>query len=539
MRKQLIELFQTYFVDRKTGRARSRAASLRLVVLAVVLFAGLGWVFFNVSTGLGVALLGNCVDWLYFAIMALMAIAFGVFGSVFNTYASLYLPKDNEQLLALPIPAHALVLSRVAGVFATSLLYSAWIWIPTVLAYFALAATGAVGVPVTVAGVLSCVVLTFVLALFVTVLSCVVGWVVALIASRVKNKAFLTVLCSLLVVGLYWLAYFRLVDVLNNVVEYIAEMGAAVQTWLHYSWLFGMAAQGDLLALLEVVAITAMLAIACLFVLVKSFAGLATSTGTTHVKERGGRKAKAHRPTSPRLALLKREFSHFTSSPTWMLNCGFGLLLLPVAGVAALVMRDALHSELAAIAVDAPEFEPLLPLLLFVALAAVVSVNAITCASVSLEGKSIWAAQSLPIDPWETLRAKANMAALLNAAAVLFAAIAIGIALGFDAWAIALVSAASVLYSWLHAYLGLTFDLRNANLNWTDDTVPVKRSMSTLLSWLVGWALCCVMALAGFFLEGIVGCAPTFIGLIALVAVLAAALRTWLKTRGAAQFAIL
>lgn len=46
------------------------------------------------------------MSWFYFAIMGLMAILLGAFGSVFTTYSSLYLPKDNDQLLSLPIPVN-------------------------------------------------------------------------------------------------------------------------------------------------------------------------------------------------------------------------------------------------------------------------------------------------------------------------------------------------------------------------------------------------------------------------------------------------
>ena len=114
------------------------------------------------------------------------------------------------------------------------------------------------------------------------------------------------------------------------------------------------------------------------------------------------------------------------------------------------------------------------------------------------------------------------MAALMNGAAAAFAAVTIGIALDLDAGAILLVTGGSVLYALFHAYLGLTLDLRNANLAWTNDSIPVKRSMNTLLSLLGGWALCCLIALVGYFLCGLAGSVPVLAGLVALVAVFAA-----------------
>ena len=49
------------------------------------------------------------MDWLYFTLMGLVAIFLGAFGSVFNTYSSLYLAKDNDLLLSLPIPLRVII----------------------------------------------------------------------------------------------------------------------------------------------------------------------------------------------------------------------------------------------------------------------------------------------------------------------------------------------------------------------------------------------------------------------------------------------
>ena len=47
---------------------------------------------------------------------------------------------------------------------------------------------------------------------------------------------------------------------MNYAAEHIAETGLIMQSWLHYSCLFGFAAQDDLVALLLVTLITAALA---------------------------------------------------------------------------------------------------------------------------------------------------------------------------------------------------------------------------------------------------------------------------------------
>ena len=58
------------------------------------------------------------------------------FGSVFNTDAGLYLLKDNNSLLAMPIPVAALVGSHLIGVYLMGLLYSVVVIFPAIIVYW-------------------------------------------------------------------------------------------------------------------------------------------------------------------------------------------------------------------------------------------------------------------------------------------------------------------------------------------------------------------------------------------------------------------
>ena len=76
------------------------------------------------------------MGWLYFALMSLLAIFLGAFGSVFNTYSGLYFAKDNDLLLSLPIPVRTLMASRLLTVYLMGLMYSAVVILPAVIVYW-------------------------------------------------------------------------------------------------------------------------------------------------------------------------------------------------------------------------------------------------------------------------------------------------------------------------------------------------------------------------------------------------------------------
>ena len=524
IKKQLLELFSSYVVDRKTGKARNKNGIILYIVLAIILFGGLGFAFYTMAGGLGAAILGHGFNWLYFALMGLLSIALGIFGSVFNTYASLYLPKDNEFLISLPIPSYKLVLARTAGVFFISLMYSAWLWIPAIIAYWVLT-------PVSVLGVVFPILLTFVIALFVSVLSCILGWIVAVIASKAKGKSFLTVFLSLLVIVLYYVIYFKVVNSLGEILDHIDSLGTTVKTWLHYVYLLGLAADGNVLPMLGIVGITVLLAALCLFALVKTFTKLALTTEKT---EKNAKKIIGYKKHSVEKALLNRELRHFTSMSTWMLNGGLGLLIMPAAAITAIIKADFIRDLIAG---GASEFQPFInaaPVLLIAIIGMIVSTNCMLPCSISLEGNTLWILRTLPVEPWEILHAKENMGVALNIYPTVFTALVLGIVFQLEIIQIVLLVCSLWLLVWLMQDFGLFLNLLHPDFNWTNPNNVVKQGLPVFIYLFGGWIFCGLTALGGYYLCKAAGVYVSMVAVAALFGILFAILHRWLRTKGTA-----
>lgn len=160
LKKQLTEIFRSYFYDAKKNKARSKAAITGYIVLFVILMVGiLGGMFTFLSVSLCGALTAVGFDWLYFAIMSLLAILLGAFGSVFNTYSGLYLAKDNDLLLSMPIPVGTIMVSRLLGVYLMGLMYSGVVIIPAAAVYLIIASHR-------LAAVIGCILLVLLISVF-------------------------------------------------------------------------------------------------------------------------------------------------------------------------------------------------------------------------------------------------------------------------------------------------------------------------------------------------------------------------------------
>lgn len=84
VKKQMQEIFRSYFYDEKKNKKRSTASTVMYILLYVLIMVGvLGGMFTFLSVAICGAFTAAGMGWLYFALMGLLAILLGTFGSVF------------------------------------------------------------------------------------------------------------------------------------------------------------------------------------------------------------------------------------------------------------------------------------------------------------------------------------------------------------------------------------------------------------------------------------------------------------------------
>ena len=197
--KQMLEFSSGFSYNARKGVNRSKKGTIGYIIFFVILMVViLGGMFTFLSYVLGAALVPVGYGWLYFDIMILIAILLGVFGSVFNTYSSLYKSNDNDLILSLPIPVKDIIFSRLVSVYITGLMYFSVVYLPTMIIYYIFMKTS-------FWSILGPFVMLIMLSLFVLVLSSGLGWVVAKFSSTLKNKGITRALLALLAMAVYYL----------------------------------------------------------------------------------------------------------------------------------------------------------------------------------------------------------------------------------------------------------------------------------------------------------------------------------------------
>lgn len=523
IKKQMLEVFAWLYQDKKTGRNRDKKGLAVYGLLYIAVFGICAVMFYTMADLLCAPLTEAGFGWLYMALMGLTGVTLGVFGSVFNTFSSLYQVKDNDLLLAMPIPVKSVLMARLSGVYAMGLMYELLVMIPALIVYFLVA-------DVKLSGIVFSLLIPVVLSFFVLALSCVLGWIVALINTRLKNQKILTVIISLAFIGAYFYFCGSASDILQSLILNPANAAEKVRGIAYPLYHMGLAAEGNALSMLIFTVMILVLFSAVYIALQHSFLKLATANKDAVKVRYVEKQVKA---ASVGQALLRKEFRRFIQSPNYMLNCGLGMVFMLIAAVMLLIKQDILQEILF---VELVGYENLFALLAAAAICSMTTMNDMAAPSVSLEGKNIWLAQVLPVSGWQVLKAKLGLQIILNTIPAMVLTVCVEWVLRPSLVFAVMIPVTVFLFIVLMAAFGVACNLKAPNLNWTSEMVPIKQSLSVMLALFGGWIIVILFAGAYYLLRMYVTEAVYIVCVNVVLLAIDILLLGWLKRKGSRIF---
>ncbi len=525
LKKQFWEINAFYFVDRKTGKHRTKVGTALYIALLAAVYLVIGAVFFVLMTTFLPLLDEEGLEWLFFAIGAILSTVYGVFGSVFTTYSGLYRAKDNDILLAMPIPPSRILFARLFGISTIGLLYEGMAFVPTVVCRL-------LGKEASAIAIVNMILLTVLLDLLVLVLTCLLGFVVAEVSSVFKNKTVVTVIASLAVMGAYFYFCSRSNSVLVSLLANRDKVAGAVRSWLYPFYLAGRAAEGDVLSMVLFCVLVGVLTLLMYFILSRTFIGIVTKQPAVFLKNASLKNVGAAKASNAAQALFRKEWLRFKSSPTYMLNCALGTVIMPLATVFALINR-------AKIAELSPLFEfmgEFLPVAVTVVVCFAATMNLTATPSVSLEGKSFWLVRSLPVKTETVFAAKKKLQHVLTLPPAIFLTVCLCALVKMEFSAAVLTVATVVCFILLNTSVGLFLGVRFANLSWTSETAAVKQNMGTLIVLFGSWFVVMLVGVGGFFAVRVMSGKMYLVICLVVLAVLTRLLDGVLAHKGKAMF---
>ncbi|MCF0115373.1 MAG: hypothetical protein HUJ56_08480, partial [Erysipelotrichaceae bacterium] len=213
----------------------------------------------------------------------------------------------------------------------------------------------------------------------------------------------------------------------------------------------------------------------------------------------------------------------------YLLNTGLGTLFLIVGIIAMLVKGSEVKPLILELFGDVEQY---IALIICVAECFIVSTNGVSAPSISLEGKTLWQLQVLPISKMQVLNAKLKLHVLVSAPAVVLFGIVTGNVLSLDGLSTALLILIPSILVIICGELGLVFNLLNPRLDYETESAAVKQSLSVLLTLFTGYALISVF-IGLFVLVMDKWAVELYLGMVlGLEIIIGILLYQWLRTKG-------
>jgi len=508
---------------RSKGSAASKGKGKGTAVLMAILFIYLAVVFLGLFASVfdtfAQVLIPMDLSWLYFSMAALLCFCLMFIFSLFSVKAQLYEAKDNELLLAMPIPPKYILASRMASLLIINAVYGALAAVPAGVIW-------CIKGRVTPFGVFAFVCIFLALPFFSLAVSAAFAWVLEKITRRMSNKNFLTLIFSLLFLGAYMFYYSKAMNALSQFFLYAESLSIGIRKILPLYWIGNAVANGNILHFLISFLILVLPFLLVYIFLQKSFIDIATFKASVKVKKYKG---EAQKHLSPSSALLRREFRRFGSSSVYMMNAGLGLVFMPLLAGYAFFRKE----TFASLEILAGESLPLFGALI---LSFVLSLCNMTASAISIEGKELWILRSLPIPTRDILKAKIRMQLYLTLPVSLISAAVLSLALSASITETVLILLFTAAYAFFCGYLGLWMNLKHPSLDWLNETAAVKQGLSVLFTMLITMAVSTVSVIAAIALMNKLSCVLLLGLMFALFAAASTLLRQLIMSRGVKIF---
>ncbi|MBQ6430898.1 MAG: hypothetical protein IJJ99_03360 [Oscillospiraceae bacterium] len=474
---KLIKLRLQSILSRTTARRKNGKGMLVLFAVLMVYCGGVfGFLFYHMFGFMAETIAPvQQYHWFYFAMIGLSSFGISFFFTAFTAKSELFEATDNELLLSMPIPPRTILLSRMAILLGIEYLISLLVMVPAGIAWFAKAGLNVAQLALYIVG-------SVFLPLIAASVACLVGWLLARLTARARNKTLVTMIFSLVFLAIYFFVYFNAQKYITLLMQHYQSVADGMMNWgFLFCWYGKGIAEPNWLLFLLVAALALAVFAAAFGLLGKGFLKVSSSENLKKRKT-GELELRSGKLSS---ALLRKEFKRFTSSALYMLNCGLGLILAVVAAVALVIKADAVRDLLTQVRVlGLPLTDLDFALILALLTSLFCSMNVLTAPSISLEGKNLWILRSSPIPANAILAAKLKLHVYLCAGPTLCLSAAAGIVLRADVpgWIILLL--VPQMFVLLSGTFGLMMNLCFPKLDWVNEAVPIKQSASVLLTML-------------------------------------------------------
>lgn len=464
-------------------KSESKASKIIFpIFLAIVLMFCIGGYAYSIAellTPMGL------IDVLLSVFIILTAIL-TIFEGAYKSQGILFESKDSDLLFSLPITKKRIFFIRVLKLMVFQLLYNSLFLIPSVVVY----------------GIYEKVNLNFCIFSFLmivlspiipTIIGCFIGYIIKGISSKFKaKKSAQVILSSTLLLFVLYISLNK-----EKIFEYIAQNAGNIDVLVKKIY-YPAVLFSSLIKSFNVIDFCILIAIniipVILFIYLGSIFYFKISSKSTEkgISRKNAIKNNKYNVKTPLKALIYKELKRFFTSPVFIINSAFGLLLMVVATIGLVVNLEGLVEAFSngmesEIPIDT--VVQIIPKIYFCLVVLLSFTTSITSSMISLEGKNIDITKSLPVSSKKILLAKILTSNIISVPVILVCDIIFFASFKIKILDMLLITLASIIFPTFSAILGLIINLKHPKLDANSDAEVIKQSMSSFIAVFAGMLL--------------------------------------------------
>ena len=380
-------------------KSKSQKKSSKML-LPIFLFICIFFTIWSYANMIMEPLIEVNLEYVLITIFVLLTFILTLVEGIYKSSSLLFNCKDDNLLLPLPIKKSTVLFIRIFKFYVFELIYNSMFLLPAILVY-------ARYVPVDFNYYITSLIMLILLPIIPIVISCIIGAFISMASSkfRYKNIAQIIITTILLLLILYF--SFNIEGILKNIATKATSINDFITKIYYPAGVYHrLLISFNIKDLLIFIVINLSIFVLSIKVVSSVYFKINSNVKSVATNNKNRNYKITYHRVMP--SLIKKEFQRFITSPVFIINAGFGLVLYIVASIVLVLKFDSIKSgimiegQLISLDIITSYF----PTMMFLLICATSFMSSITSSMISLEGKSFSILKSLPISSLTIILAK-------------------------------------------------------------------------------------------------------------------------------------
>ena len=458
-------------------KTKSNSSKLKKLILPIILFIIISFSIGSLLFSFFEELAKYHLSYVMLSLILFFLAIFTLIEGVFKSQSILFDCKDNELLFSLPIKRRTIIFIRIIKLLIFEYLLNFMFLLPTYVIYIYFEHPG-------ISFYFLSILMIILLPIIPTIIACFIGYIIKLVASKMKFKRLIQVILTTSFVLVYLYFSMNMDSFMESIVKNATSINDIINKIYYPVGIYiSLIDKFDILKFIILLLINVIPFL--LFILIGQLFYFKIISDSNNKKVKKRNKEIIIKQKSSLMALTKKELKRYTSSAVFMFNTSFGLIIgLIFTIVLCLKGKSMIVKMLSNYGVSDNVG---LNILFYGILLFTLCSTSISSSSISLEGRTINITKSLPIDYKDIFKSKILMCFIIE---VPFALVSSLLFIIFHKVSIIFILELFLLIFMIiifNSTVGLLINLKYPKLNCNNDTEVVKQSMSSLISTLIGF----------------------------------------------------